>query len=101
LIIPSLWSRLYFGCIHVISGALEIISSEWPLRLEGRGMCLTNTVQLIDFDNLNPQRQKKLDSMHKKIKARRDDLQKKVDELNAGLKKLEGAKGRSARKTRR
>jgi hypothetical protein len=64
-------------------------------------MCLTNTVQLIDFDNLSPQQHKKLDSMHKKIKARRDDLQKKVDALNAGLKKLEGAKGRPARKTRR
>jgi len=63
-------------------------------------MCLTNSMHLIDFDNLNTQQHKKVDAMHKKLKARRDELQKKVDELNAGIKKLEGARARS-RKTKR
>jgi hypothetical protein len=61
-------------------------------------MCLSNTLNLIDFDNLSPAQHKKVDAMHKKIKARRDQLQKKIDELNSGLKKLEAARGRKTRR---
>lgn len=61
-------------------------------------MCLSNTLNLIDFGSLTPQQHKKVDAMHKKIKARRDQLQKKIDELNSGLKKLEAARGRKTRR---
>ncbi len=64
-------------------------------------MCLTNTVHLIDFDNLSPQQKKKLDATHKKMKARRDALQKRLNELDEGLAKLEGKRGGSKRKTTR
>jgi hypothetical protein len=64
-------------------------------------MCLTNSVHLIDFENLDSTQKKKLDTMHKKMKARRAVLKKTLDDLDAGIKKLEGARGRSSRKTKR
>jgi len=64
-------------------------------------MCLTNAVHLINFDDLTPQQKKKLAETHKKMKARRDALQKRVNELNAGLKKLEGKRGGGRSKKRR
>jgi peptidoglycan hydrolase CwlO-like protein len=71
-----------------------------PTQTGGQRMCLTNTVHLIDFDNLSPQQQKKLDAVHKKMKARRDALQKRVDELDEGIEKLQG-KRRSPKKGKR
>jgi hypothetical protein len=86
----------------VISGALEALNSGSPLRPEIYKMCLTNTVHLIDFDNLSPQQKKKLDAVHKKMKARRDSLQKRLDELDEGLAKLEGKqRGRAPKKAKR
>jgi hypothetical protein len=64
-------------------------------------MCLTNSVHLIDFDNLDATQKKKLDTMHKKMKARRAVLKKTLDDLDAGIAKLEGKKKGSSRKTKR
>ena len=64
-------------------------------------MCLTNSVHLIDFENLDEGQKKKLNTMHKKMKARRAVLKKTLDDLDAGIRKLEGSRGRSSRKTKR
>jgi len=49
-------------------------------------MCLTNTVDLIDFSKSDPQ---KLNDLKQKLQARKEALEKKLAELNDGLKKLE------------
>ena len=52
----------------------------------GGGMCLTNTVDLIDFDKADPQ---KLDALKQKLEARKEALKERVAELDEGLRKLE------------
>ncbi len=64
-------------------------------------MCLTNSVHLIDFNSLDQTQSKKLDTMHKKMKARRAVLKKTLDDLDAGLRKLQRARSGAARKTKR
>jgi cell division protein FtsB len=54
-------------------------------------MCLTNTVNLIDFDNLGPDDKKKeqLEAIKKKLEARREFLRNVVKDLDDGLRKLD------------
>jgi len=52
-------------------------------------MCLTNTTDLIDFDQLDPKQKKKIDELKRKLKDRKKLHQKMIDEIDRGLKKLE------------
>lgn len=52
-------------------------------------MCLTNTVNFIDFEHIDEQKRMQLDELKHKMQARRDALQVRIDELDAGLRVLE------------
>jgi hypothetical protein len=55
----------------------------------GNVMCFTTTVNLINFDELSPTQKKQLDELKQKLQARKEALQKRVDEIGQGLQKLD------------
>jgi len=52
-------------------------------------MCLTNTADVIDFKALTPAQKKKVAAMKRKLRAHRQILKKRLDDLDKGLRKLE------------
>ena len=56
-------------------------------------MCLTNTTDLIDFDQLDPKQKKKIDELKRKLKDRKKAHQKMIDDIDRGLKRLEKKTG--------
>jgi uncharacterized protein YlxW (UPF0749 family) len=61
-------------------------------------MCLTSTVDVIDYNSLSPKQKKQLDVLKRKLQARRKALQERINDLDRGLQKLE--KKKSKRKYR-
>jgi hypothetical protein len=52
-------------------------------------MCLTNTVNLIDFDNMSDPQLKQIEDLKAKMYAHKKELEERLAELNEGIKKLE------------
>ena len=52
-------------------------------------MCLTNTANLIDVDKLDPGQKSQLEDLKRKMKARKETLQARIDEIDEGLRKLD------------
>jgi hypothetical protein len=52
-------------------------------------MCLTNTVNFIDFDKLTPEHRTQLNDLKQKLQARKETLQKGMNELDQKLQLLE------------
>jgi hypothetical protein len=57
----------------------------------GKIMCLTNTVDVIDFGKLDEPKKEKLRAMKAKLEARRQSLQQRIADLDEGLIKLNQA----------
>jgi len=51
-------------------------------------MCLTNTVNLIDFDELTPEQAQQLQAQKTKLVARKEAIQRTIDDIERGLEKL-------------